>query len=388
MEDTLSLREAARKGPRILFFSGGTALRSAAHELTHFTHNTIHLITPFDSGGSSAVLRKAFDMPAVGDLRARIMALADDHVRGNPEICTLFAYRLARDASLRSLRAELETLTRGVHPLLKQVPEPMRVTIQEHLTWFARQMPDDFFLGGASIGNLVLAGGYLAQRCRIYPVIGLFSRMVRARGIVRPVTDIPAHLAVRLASGEVIVGQHRFTGKELEEIHSPIMDIWLTAHEHSQEPMTLAIAAHTTRYIQSAESICYPVGSFYSSLLANLLPQGVGRAVAKARCPKIFIPNLGKDPELAGHTLQDQVNQLLRLLLRDAPHASPCDVLTHMLVDGERGSYAGGIPYEWLEKMGVCVCHAPLVTEKSALADARLLSRGILQLVKNITGRG
>ena len=64
-------------GSRILFFSGGTALAPVAAELSRHTRNAVHVITTFDSGGSSAELRRAFDMPAVGDIRARIMALAD-----------------------------------------------------------------------------------------------------------------------------------------------------------------------------------------------------------------------------------------------------------------------------------------------------------------------
>ena len=58
-------QKAPELGPSILFFSGGSALRqvSRAQELSH---NSIHLVTPFDSGGSSAKLRKAFDMPAIG----------------------------------------------------------------------------------------------------------------------------------------------------------------------------------------------------------------------------------------------------------------------------------------------------------------------------------
>ncbi len=61
-------------GPKLLFFSGGTALNGLSQVLKRYTHNSIHLVTPFDSGGSSAVLREAFDMPAVGDLRSRMMA--------------------------------------------------------------------------------------------------------------------------------------------------------------------------------------------------------------------------------------------------------------------------------------------------------------------------
>ncbi|MGE4294032.1 MAG: 2-phospho-L-lactate transferase CofD family protein, partial [Desulfovibrio sp.] len=70
-------RQVPALGPRVLFFSGGTALRDTSAELVRYTHNSVHIITPFDSGGSSAILRKAFDMPAVGDIRNRLMALAD-----------------------------------------------------------------------------------------------------------------------------------------------------------------------------------------------------------------------------------------------------------------------------------------------------------------------
>ncbi len=367
-------------GPRILFFSGGTALRDTAHELTHHTHNSIHLITPFDSGGSSATLRRAFSMPAVGDLRARIMALADDHVHGNREIYTLFAYRLPKDDSPRALKAEMVRLVRGKHPLLRQIPPPMNGIIQDHLTWFALHMPEEFPLGGANVGNMILTAGYLVHRRRLNPVIALFSSMVRARGIVRPVTSVPAHLAVRLASGEIIVGQRNFTGKEATAITSPIRDIWLTASEDSAEPLQVAIHPSTAKLISLAECICYPVGSFYSSVVANLLPAGVGRSVAENPCPKIFVPNLGRDPELAQHTVETQVRQLLRPLLADAPGKKPADMLSAVLVDAANGAYSGGVPAAWLREQGISLIHAPLVSPTSApLADSRLLAAALLQ---------
>ena len=77
---------AAEAGPAILFFSGGTALRGLSRHLLRHTRNSIHLSTPFDSGGSSASIRKAFHMPAVGDLRNRLVALADPAISGRPEI--------------------------------------------------------------------------------------------------------------------------------------------------------------------------------------------------------------------------------------------------------------------------------------------------------------
>ena len=64
------------EGSRILFFSGGTALAPVAAELSRHTRNAVHVITTFDSGGSSAELRRAFDMPAVGP--DTLTAMADN----------------------------------------------------------------------------------------------------------------------------------------------------------------------------------------------------------------------------------------------------------------------------------------------------------------------
>lgn len=370
-------------GPQLLFFSGGSALKATAGELCRLLPRTVHLLTPFDSGGSSATLRRAFAMPAVGDLRSRIMALADARRHGNPEIYTLFAYRLPLKEKESRLKAEFATLTSGKHPLMRQIPEPVKGILRDHLYWFAGRMPDSFSLAGANIGNLVLAAGYLRNKRRLGPVMALFSRLVRARGLVRPIVDLNAHLAVRLASGEVITGQHRFTGKERGPVPAPIEAVWLTASEDSAEVLeNVAISARTADLIRRARALCYPVGSFYSSLVANLLPSGVGRAVAANRGPKIFVPNLGRDPELTGHTLLMQIGRLLAPLLADAPGFAPTAFLTHVLVDPERGLYAGGIPAAELKAMGVEVLHAPLVpADKGPLADARLLAKALLELV-------
>lgn len=373
---------APERGPRLLFFSGGTALKDTAHELVAYTHNSIHLITPFDSGGSSATLRKAFGMPAVGDVRARIMALADHNRLGHSEIYTLFAYRLPADSPERLLRKELASLANGRHPLLRQIPDPMKNIIREHICCFVRAMPSDFPLTGANIGNLVLTAGYLMHDRRLRPIIALYSRMLRAHGFVRPIVEKPAHLAVRLANGEVIIGQHRFTGKGSICIASPIVDIWLTRSEDSVEPADVEIPRYTADIIGKADAVCYPVGSFYSSVVANLLPKGVGRAIAANSCQKIFVPNLGRDPELAGHTVKMQIVKLLSLLQSDAPDAEPRDFLNKVLVDADRGEYPGSLPHKWLERQGIELVSKQLIrTGKGPLADARLLAAALNSLV-------
>jgi CofD-related protein of GAK system len=373
-------RRMPELGPALLFFSGGTAMRDTARVLTEYTHNAVHIMTPFDSGGSSAALRRSFNMPAVGDIRARIMALADQSVKGNPEIYSLFSHRLAKDLRQETLLRELASLCAGKHPLIRAVPDPMRKIIRTTLMQFAERMPADFVLAGASIGNLVLAGGYLTQRRHLDPVIFLYSRLVEARGVVRPVVNAVAHLAVRLASGEVIVGQHAFTGKEGKPVSSPIEEIWITPSLDGAEPITVGIRPKLRDLIVKADLVCYPFGSFYSSLIANLLPQGVGRAVAAAPCPKIFMPNLGSDPELAGHTLRDQTERLLRCLARDGVRER--DVLQALVVDNDEKAYPGGIPSAWLRAKGIRVVRTSLVSPESfPYACPRLVSRTLLSFV-------
>jgi CofD-related protein of GAK system len=373
-------RRVPELGPALLFFSGGTAMRDTARTLTEYTHNAIHIMTPFDSGGSSAALRRSFKMPAVGDIRARIMALADQSVKGNPEIYSLFSHRLARDLPQEALLRELVSLCAGKHPLIRVVPDPMRKIIRTTLMQFTERMPADFLLAGASIGNLVLTGGYLTQRRHLDPVIFLYSRLVEARGIVRPVANAVAHLAVRLASGEVLVGQHAFTGKETKPVSSPIEDIWITRSLDETAQASVSIRPKMHDLIVKADLVCYPFGSFYSSLIANLLPQGVGRAVAAAPCPKIFIPNLGTDPELVGHTLRDQTERLLRYLTRDGVRER--DVLQALVVDNDESAYPGGIPSAWLRAKGLHVVRTSLVSpESSPYACPRLVARALLSLV-------
>ena len=356
------------RDPRPLFFSGGTALKETARVLSRLSASSVHVITPFDSGGSSAVLRRAFDMPAVGDLRARILSLADEDAPGVKVLGAFFGYRLPPEGE-----GEFRAVIGGRHPLLRPLAGGGREQVRERMVWLAERLPGDFPLAGASLGNLFLAAEYLRAGRRLGPAVALLSRLVRARGKVFPAAETPGHLAVRLTSGEVLVGQHTFSGKSGKPPPAPIERIWLARSEDSPEPARIAVSAAVSGRIRRAGMLCYPMGSFYSSILANLLPAGVGRAVAANTGPKIFIPNLGCDPELAGHTLRMQMERLLDLLLADAPGARPRDVLSHLLLD-EGSAYPGGVPHAWLASSGIAVRAVPLVHPDSApLAGAENL---------------
>jgi CofD-related protein of GAK system len=368
--DKLKLARCTRApeyGPRILFFSGGTALNPLSRRLTRYTHNSIHLITAFDSGGSSARLRSPFGVLGVGDFRSRLLALADQSVKGQAEIFNLLSYRLPQDERKAELKTRLESLVDGQDPSMAEIMDPMRKLLRNHLGYFLDQMPDDLDLRGASLGNLALVGGYLNNARDIEPAIFLFAKLIEARGIVRPIVDESLYLAAELEDGTTLVGQHLITGKEVPPIRSPIEELYLVDDLYEPRRAAICIDEKIRRLISKADLICYPMGSFYTSVVANFLPEGVGAQVAANGCPKVYVPNTGVDPEQYGTTLTQRVEALIRYLRRSGANKSPVESLMNfLLVDSRAGVDFKEGELNDIRGLGVEVIDLPLVTPESA----------------------
>ncbi len=369
--DELRLARYARspeRGPKLLFFSGGSALAAASRELINYTHNSIHLITPFDSGGSSATLRAAFGMPAVGDIRNRLMALADPSAEGAHDIYTLFAYRLPSDGSPELLTKRLDAMIAGDDPLVSAVAEPMRENIKSHLRFFREAAPPAFTLAGASIGNLILTGGYLHHGRRLDPVIDLFAKLVAARGVVRPVVNADLTLTAVGVDGGVVAGQSRITAGET----GPIVDLFVAKNDQRHERVSIPLHDNIRNLIAEAELICFSMGSFYSSIIATLLPEGIAEAICANDRPKIFVPNTGVDPEQEGKRVTDLVTEL---------NARIGGSLDAILVDTAGACYPGGVDRNDFEAMKVDVVDVPLVGEAGPSLDPERLCQALLSLV-------
>lgn len=371
---------APELGPAILFFSGGTAIRGLSRKLKLHTHNSTHLITAFDSGGSSARLRHAFDMLSIGDLRNRMLALADESAKGAPEIYQLFRHRFPANAPQDELRARLQALIEGRHTLIASVPQPMQKIVCNHLRFFAERMPSDFDLQVASIGNLVLAGGYLNARDDIDSVLFIFSRLVAVRGQVQPIVETPLHLAATLADGSRIVGQHRITAGP----PAPIASLSLVEGLGEEaEPAHADVSHSVERMIRRADLICFPMGSFYTSVIANLLPGGVGRAVAEARCPKVFVPSTGIDSECPeGMSVAQRVRTLLDVLRADAgAEVDTAQLLDFVLLDRDETLYHGDVELDAIRALGITPLKLDIVSRrKHPRLDALALSRVLISL--------
>ncbi|WP_135078417.1 GAK system CofD-like protein [Terasakiella sp. SH-1] len=374
--------KAPEYGPRVLFFSGGTALTQTSRVLKKFTHNSIHLVTPFDSGGSSAILRKAFHMPAIGDMRSRMMALADESISGNPEIFQLFSHRLPKEAKKKELFVQLKAMADGKDARVAAIKNPMRKLITNHLSMFVEHMPDDFDLKGASIGNLILAAGYLHHNHKLDPVVFMFTKLVNVLGQVTPIVNDNLHLAVKLENGDTVCGQHMITGKEVEELASPIKEFFLVDNLKKPVKAQAILQKKKKKMISKADLICYPPGSFYSSIMANLLPKGVGQAISEKQCPKVYVPSLGNDPERIGLPVDQSIFRLLDLLKQDTGRECPSSsLLTHVFIDSENGESLKPATKAKLRSEGIDVIDRRLITPQTTpYYDPQLLVMALLSL--------
>ncbi len=359
-------RRAPELGPRLVFFSGGTAIRSLARMLTSYTHNAHHLVTPFDSGGSSALLRDVFQMPSVGDMRNRLCALADDTLAGNAEIRSFFSWRFSRESGAEELHAQLQRIRDGRDPMIHSVPQPVRRLVSAHLRAFCDNMPADFDLRGASLGNLTLTGAYLLNDRDIDAVSYLYSRLLEVRGYVRCTVNAHLDIAAELDDGTFLPRQHLFSGKAEAPIASPIKSVSLRSRNDPDGPAAVVIDRNLGQAITDADLICFPMGSFYSSLIANLLPSGVGSSISRARGPRVYVPNTGTDPEQLGMSVTDCTATLIKYLSHDLPEPSRAGpLLDFVLVDTQRGHYPGGIDIEAVENLGVKVVDLDLAMDGS-----------------------
>lgn len=405
--DTIRIKRSLRLpefGPKILFFSGGTAIRDLSACLINYTHNSIHLITPFDSGGSSAEIRRGFDMLSVGDIRNRLLALSDKSestMRNNPQVIELFSHRLTKTGDTEESEEEFLTILEGKHPLIRAVELPMRSILQNHLRWFSQRMPSDFDLRGASIGNLIITGCFLEHNRDIVTAIFMIAKFLGVKGICRPLTAANLHIRALYDDGREVVGQHamNFVPKSPStmqntdnETLSPtqshkivridlVKELQASSNTERQQAQTCHIDILSSDLVSSAaDLICFPMGSFFASILVNLLPRGVGRAIVERKCPKVYIPNTGYDPEMTGRTLAECVSLIIEMVRKDPDHENHLDdeslqqqdkttvpvenILNFVLLDTLHCEYCVPINKEEIEKLGVTVIDMELVEDE------------------------
>jgi len=249
--DLMLSQRRLQGGPRVVAIGGGTGLSTLLRGLKQFTTNITAIATVADDGGSSGRLREDMGVPAPGDIRNCLVALADSE----PLMTELFQYRFNGQSG---------------------------------------------GLGGHSFGNLLIAA--LTEITGDFELaIRETSRVLAIRGRVLPPTADSVALCARMKDGSVVRGESAITaaGREIDYVY---LD---PPHPQGLEEVTRAIA--------EAELIVIGPGSTFTSVIPNFLVPAVNEAVRQATATKVFVCNIMTQPgETVGFTVADHVRAILR----------------------------------------------------------------------------
>ncbi|MES2208766.1 MAG: gluconeogenesis factor YvcK family protein [Chloroflexota bacterium] len=259
--EVLYRKRLLARGPRVVAIGGGTGLSALLRGLKEHTGNITAIVTVADDGGSSGALRDELGIPAVGDIRSCIAALADTE----PLMSDFLGYRFPGGRSAEGSPVETE---------------PGR-------------------LGGHAIGNLLIAALTAVEGGDFEAAVRRMNRVLAVRGQVLPVSPTPITLHARTRNGIVVSGQSNV-------MRTPgIERVWITPTEVM--PSADALAA-----IAEADLIVLGPGSLFTSLLPVLLVPEIRSALAATPALRLYICNVATQAgETAGYDLADHLEALI-----------------------------------------------------------------------------
>ena len=362
----------------LVFISGGSALNKIAGMLAESKLSTTHIISVFDNGGSTGLLRTYCGI-AVGDIRNRLVALGE---KNNPiarTIGELFSIRLHGNKPRPVMRRTVEELAEGSGEHLAALPAEISGDISGALKTLLSRLPDSFDWREGSIGNCILVGKYL-QTNDWTLTLDWAHQAVYSCGLVIPTTIESAHLGAYLINGTTIVGQNRLTD-EAKPIRSPIERLLLfPTDQSSAKTARVSIHPRAREELQKARAIIYSWGSFYTSVLSAFLVDGLADAVLQSNVPKILLLNPQPDAETLGKTPVDLVKELTQYAQRQSGVTG--QAVTHVLALRSPASlstqFYDPVYHEPIERLGARVieieCEGLPKTEHLKTIKDRLLS--------------
>lgn len=252
----------------VVAIGGGSGLSVLLRGLKQVTKNVTAIVTVADDGGGSGVLREDLGMLPPGDIRNCILALANRE----PILMDLMNYRF----------------TEGM-------------------------------LKGQNFGNLMLAA-MVGISENFEEAVKKINDIFAVTGQVLPVTTEDVILRAVLSNGEVVEGESKIP-RAVVLTGSPISHVDLVPKK--PKPTAEVITA-----IENADLILMGPGSLFTSIIPNLLVEGVAEAIQKSSAIKIYIANLMSQPgETDGYSLSDYHFTLVK-------HSFP-GVVSHIMVNHE-----------------------------------------------------
>jgi uncharacterized cofD-like protein len=246
--DIIYRTRVLERGPRVVALGGGTGLSTLLRGMKEETANLTAVVTVMDDGGSSGRLRSELDVLPPGDVRNCIIALAEDEER----MAHLFQHRFWGGGDLE----------------------------------------------GHSLGNLLLVG--LEQATGGFDrAIEEMSHILNIRGQVLPATLEKTHLVAQMEDQSWIEGESRIAA-------DPRRIVRIRLSSENVPPYSCVL-----REIEQADLILLGPGSLFTSLIPNLLVDGISQAIAAAAAEKVLIANLMTQPgETDRFTLKDHLRTL------------------------------------------------------------------------------
>jgi len=256
MDDTTPLRVVA--------IGGGTGLSALLHGLKHYAkpNPALHpaapavdltaIVTVTDDGGSSGRLRREFDVLPPGDIRNCMVALSEDSAL----LAKLFQYRFQSGRGLK----------------------------------------------GHSFGNLFLMA--LTQIMGDFPeAVKASSEVLKIAGRIYPSTTANVALEATVDGGGTVAGETR-----ISRSRGKIRAVRLRPRK--ARPLAAALSA-----IAEADVITMGPGSLFTSVIPNLLVEGIPAAIRRSRAVKAYFVNLMWQP---GETMEFRASDHIRAIHQHA----------------------------------------------------------------------
>jgi uncharacterized cofD-like protein len=291
-------------GKRIVTIGGGTGPFAVLSNLKRYPCSISAVVTMSDSGGSSRRLMDELGMLPVGDLRQALVALS----RRGSLWREVFAYRFKdHNGKAESDDANAES--------------PLALGTEGSIS-------------GHSLGNLILTALNDLNEENLLRAIEDAQELLDTAGRVIPVTLQRVVLCAKLVNGETICGETEIdTRGDGHDGPLPAIDrIYL-------EPSVTA-CDDAVRALRRADMIIIGPGDLYTSVLPNLLVDGIAEAIRASDAEKVYICNLmTKHGETDGFRASDFIQQVHTYL------GEPVDRV--VLHDGSfppevRGAYSRG----------------------------------------------
>jgi len=234
--------------PKVVILGGGTGMPVLLRGLKQYPLDLSVIVTVADDGGSTGEIRQQIKVPAPGDIRNVIAALANV----DKEITTLFQHRFEKNHEL----------------------------------------------SGHSLGNLVLVA--MSQVTgNFYEAVKQVAELFQVEADILPVVNEEVTLHAEMDDGSTVTGESNIPikNKKIERVYLTPDDI---------QPMPRVVQA-----IMEADVIIISPGSLYTSILPNIIMKDVIRALNQTEAKVIYVCNImTQHGETDGYDATDHVKAI------------------------------------------------------------------------------